>query len=225
MPKNPIEFDITDTLDKFTKLQDQNPFIISKSMNDVAFEKGRKDLSKEINKDLDIKTKTVARPNNIKVIRSKKTDLSIVLYYQLGKDKNSNINKYFGLQQFGGSEKPENKKIAIPIRKNMRLLGVPISKPIPDHLKIDEIMKYAPIKPRRNQTFDYKYKKFNIFILDSGVFFRAEENDGDMRMLYTFVDQAKHGKKNLKFQEATIKTYERNFERYYKRNFLRILKG
>ena len=123
---NSIEFDITDQLNTFNKLSDSMAFIVSKSINDLAYEKGRKSLSIHLSDKLNIKNKVVARTAAIKVNRSNKKNLKVGLFYRLGNNPNSNINKWMGLQQYGGTETTSGGKLAIPLRDNFaRYAGVP----------------------------------------------------------------------------------------------------
>ena len=48
----PIVFDITKQLDGFNKIANQMPFIISKSINDIAFQHARQDASDKQNHSL-----------------------------------------------------------------------------------------------------------------------------------------------------------------------------
>ena len=65
-----ITLDVTDQLNTFNKLASSMPFIISKSMNDLSFEKGRKDLSNEMKKDLTERNKSFFNPSRIRVKKS-----------------------------------------------------------------------------------------------------------------------------------------------------------
>lgn len=215
--RNAIEFDITDTLDKFNKLHKSMEFIISKSLNDIAFSKGRKELSDQMDKDLEIRNKRFASYKTIRVNKSNKRNLEVTLYH---------VKEDLGLQQFGGTEKAKSKKLAIPVRKTFKnYMGIANGRSIPPKLRIPNIMKNAPFRPRRNNETNFKHKGHNIFILNSGVFIRVNDGVDGLRPLYIFKDQAKHNNKQLKFQERTLKVYEKNFERYFKRNFLKQLRG
>jgi len=206
-----IEFDITDTLDKFNKLHKDMPFLVSKSLNDVAFEKGRKALATHMEDKLEKKERWYFNPARIKVARSNKTNLSVSLFH---------VDESLGLQQRGGVELPKGKKLAIPIRRNLSAYaGVGRNKKIPKSLRVDTLMNKAPSK--RGQT-QYKTKGIKPFILKSGIFIRTSNG---LRMLYAFKDKAVHTKKPLNFQKTTEEVYLKNFERYFKRNFLRVLRG
>jgi len=217
-----IEFDVTKQLDTFNKLANSMDFIISTALNDVAFERGRNALSKEVNQKMTIRNKPMGNKNAIKFHRSTKDKLNVTLYFHLGKKSQRNpLNESMGLQQTGGAELPKGKKLAIPVRSTFKsYMGVPNTKNIPKRLKIDAILRNAPRKNRHSKN--YAWKGINIFTLSRGVFIRV---DGDIKMLYTFQDKANHNKKLLRFQEATEITYNKNLERYIDRNYKRILKG
>lgn len=207
----PIEFDITDTLDKFSKLAESMPFLISKSLNDVAFDRGRKAVSKEIYKTMEVRNKWIASPSRIKVKKSTKTNLEVSLFH---------VKEVMGLQQFGGTELPKGKKLAIPIRKNLsKYAGVPNNKRIPKGLSIKTIMDKAP---RNRGEATYKTKGVKPFIVSKGIAIRT---DAGLRLLYAFASKAQHRKKLLKMQEVIERTYNVNFERFFERNYLKVLKG
>lgn len=207
-----IEFDVTQQLDTFNKLAGSMNFIISKSLNDVAFNNARKDVSKDIHKNMEVRNKAFASKNSIRIIRSTKDNLKVELFH---------FKEQMGLQQFGGSELPKGKNLAVPIRKNLaRYAGVPTNKKIPDNLSIPVIMKNAPRK--KGQKIYRVGEGIDPFILRTGVFVRT---DNGLRMIYAFVDKATHNKKLLKFQQIIEKTYNIKLERNIERNYLKILKG
>ena len=206
-----IEFDVTDQLDTFNKAASSMSFIISKSMNDVAFKNARQDVSKDIHKKMEVRNKGFASKNSIRINKSTKQKLQVDLYH---------FKEQMGLQQFGGKESPTGKKLAIPIRKNMaKYAGVPSSKKIPKGLSIQTIMDRAP---RKKGQAVYKTKGVKPFISKRGVFIRTSEG---LRMLYTFADKATHQKKLLKFQKIIERTYNIKLERNIERNYLKVLKG
>ena len=207
----PIEFDITKTLDKFSKLTKSMPFLISKSLTDVAFDRSRKAVSKEIHKNMEVRNKAFAGERSIRIKRSNTSNLTVELYH---------FKEQMGFQQFGGIEHPTGKKLAIPIRKNLsKYAGVPNNKKIPKGLSISTIMEKAP---RSRAETVYKTKGVKPFITSKGVAIRT---DAGMRLIYAFVDKARHRKKLLDMQSVIERTYNVNFERFFERNYLKVLKG
>ena len=218
---NSIEFDITDQLNTFNKLSDSMAFIVSKSINDLAYEKGRKSLSIHLSDKLNIKNKVVARTAAIKVNRSNKKNLKVGLFYRLGNNPNSNINKWMGLQQFGRTETTSGGKLAIPLRDNFaRYAGVPRTKIIPKSLKISTIMDKAP--STRDKSKIYNVRGIKPVIGKKGVWARTSEG---FKLLYIFKTKAEHDKKLINFQFETEKTFNKNLERYINRQYLRVLKS
>lgn len=208
---NPIELDITKQLDQFNKLASSMNFIVSKSLNDVAFEKGRKNLSNEMKDSLEERNKTFFNPRSIRVSKSSKTNLEVTLYH---------FKEQLAFQQFGGVETPTGKKLAIPVRKSMsKYAGVPNNKNIPKSLKINTILEKAP---RKTGDAVYKTRGVKPFVKPKGVFIRTDEG---LKLLYVFADKAKHTKKLLDFQKEVERTYDVNLERYINRNYLKLLKG
>ena len=206
-----IEFDVTKQLDTFNKLASSMDFIISKALNDVAFNNARKDLSKDMHDNMEIRNKAFGSARSIRINKSTKNDLTIQLYH---------FKEQMGLQQFGGVELPKSKTIAVPIRKNLaKYAGVPTNKKIPKSLSIPVIMSKAPRK--QGETI-YKTKGVKPFVLSRGVFIRV---NNEMRMLYSFVNKAVHDKKLFKFQQTIERTYNIKLERNIEKNYLKILKG
>jgi len=206
-----IEFDVTKQLDTFNKLAGSMDFIISKSLNDVAFNNARKDLSKEMHDSMEIRNKQFGSERSIRINKSSKNNLTIELYH---------FKEQMGLQQFGGIEKPKSKTLAVPIRKNLaKYAGVPNNKKIPKSLSIPVIMSKAPRK--KGETI-YKTKGVKPFVMSRGVFIRV---NNELRMLYSFVDKATHDKKLFKFQQTIERTYNIKLERNIEKNYLKILKG
>ena len=206
-----IKFDVTKQLDTFNKLASSMPFIMSKSLNDVAFKNARKDVSKDIHKNMEVRDKTFGSERAIRINKSNKNNLTIQLYH---------FKEQMGLQQFGGVELPKSKKIAIPIRKNLATYaGVANNKKIPKGLSINTIMQKAP---RKKGEAIYKTKGIMPFVTNRGVFIRV---DNGLRLLYSFVDKAIHQKRLLHFQRVIERTYNIKLERNIERNYLKILKG
>ena len=206
-----IEFDVTKQLDTFNKAADSTNFIISKSLNDIAFKNARKDVSKDIHKNMEVRNKMFGSARAIRINKSTKNNLTVQLYH---------FKEQMKVQQFGGVELPKSKKLAIPIRKNLAAYaGVPNNKKIPKSLSIPVIMSKAPRK--KGETV-YKTKGVKPFITNRGVFIRV--NSG-LRLLYSFVDKATHEKKLLQFQRVIERTYNIKLERNIERNYLKILKG
>ena len=211
MANYPIEFDVTEQLDTFKKAASSMSFIISKSLNDIAFKNARDDVSKDIHKNMEVRNKSFASKRSIRINKSTKDKLQIELYH---------FKEEMGLQQFGGTELPKGKSIAVPIRKNLATYaGVPNNKKIPKGLTIPVIMSKAPRK--RGQKI-YKTKGVQPFVMSRGVFIRTSSG---LRMLYSFVNKATHEKKLLKFQKVIERTYNIKLERNIERNYLKVLKG
>lgn len=206
-----IEFDVTKNLDQFNKLSSSMTFIMSKSMNDIAFERGRKSVSKEMHDEFETRNRYFNSPNAIKVDKSNKNNLEVTLYH---------FKEELGLQQFGGIETPQGKKLAIPVRKSLsKYANVPHNKPIPKSLNINTLMQKAP---RNRNDAVYKARGIKPFIKSKGIFIRTDEG---LKLLYVFADQAKHRKKMLKMQEMIERTYSINLERYINREYLKLLRG
>lgn len=206
-----IEFDVTKQLDQFNKAANSSQFIISKTLNDIAFNNARKDLSKEMHDNMEIRNKQFGSERAIRINKSSKNNLTIELYH---------FKEQMGLQQFGGVELPKSKTLAVPIRKNLaRYAGVATNKKIPKSLSIQTIMSKAP---RKKGEPIYKTKGIKPFVMSRGVFIRVND---ELRMLYAFVDKATHDKKLFKFQQRLEHTYNIKLERNIERNYLKILKG
>lgn len=208
----PIEFDVTKQLDTFNKLASSMTFIVSKALNDVAFNNARSDVSKEIHKNMEVRNKAFSAKNSIRIKRSTKDSLEVMLYH---------FKEEMGLQQFGGVEKAKSKKLAIPIRKNLsRYANIAHTAKIPKNLSIDEIMKNAPRK--RGEKIYRVGDGIDPFILKRGVFIRTDDG---IRMLYVFADQAQHKKRLLEFKRVIERTYNVKLEKNIERNYLKLLKG
>ena len=206
-----IEFDVTKQLDTFNKAASSSQFIISKSLNDIAFNNARKDLSKEMHDSMEIRNKSFGSARSIRINKSSTNNLTIQLYH---------FKEQMELQQFGGIEKPTSKTLAVPIRKNLaKYAGVPSNKKIPKSLTIPVIMSKAP---RKKGEAIYKTKGVKPFVMSRGVFIRV---NNELRMLYSFVDKATHDKKLFKFQQRLERTYNIKLERNIEKNYLKILKG
>lgn len=206
-----IEFDVTKQLDTFNKASSSTGFIISKSLNDIAFVNARKDLSRDMHKNMEIRNKMFGGERAIRINKSNKNNLTIELYH---------FKEQMGLQQFGGIELPKGKTLAIPVRKNLATYaGVPTNKKIPKSLSVPVIMAKAPRK--KGETI-YKAKGVRPFVTKRGVFIRV---DSGLRLLYSFVDKATHDKRLFKFQQTIERTYNIKLERNIEKNYLKILKG
>ena len=207
-----ITLDVTDQLNTFNKLASSMDFIISKSMNDISFEKGRKNLSKHMSNELTERNKNFFKPSAIKFKRSNKRSLKIEIFH---------IKEQLGLQQSGGVELPDGKKLAIPVRRNLsKYAGVPNNKNIPKSLKIDTILKKAPRMNDKSKV--YNTKGIKPFIGKRGVYIRVNEG---LRLIYVFSEKAKHRKKLINFQKEIERTFNVNLDRYIERQYLKILKG
>lgn len=205
----PIEFDVTDQLDKFNKLHSQMPFIISKSINDIAFQHARQDASDEFKSDMESRDNYFSGKNAFKVLKSSKIHQTVVIYH---------FKEELGLQQFGGIETPKGKRIAVPNRSNLsKYAGVSMNKKIPKRLTISTLMDKAP-KKRYEPV--YNTSGIKPFILKNGVYIRASSG---LRQLYSFVDQAKHNKKLFKLQQSIERTYNIYLEDFIDKQYLAIL--
>ncbi len=206
-----ITFDVTDHIDGFNKLASDMPFLISKTMNDVAFKDARGDLSKSMADSLIIRNKGIASKFMFQVIkRSNKNDLEVIMIHKV---------PGIGLQQRGGVETPKSKKIAIPHRKNMsRYMNVSEKKNIPKKLRIQAIMSKAP-RSRSESIYNVNGKK--VFILPNGVFIRIGK---DLKAVYYFVDQAVHTEKGFHFQKTMVKSYNRRFTKRFNVNYIKELR-
>jgi len=212
-----IDLDITDYLDKFSKLERDMPFIISKALNDVAFEHMRKAQVKDEMKHMLLRNRYMKSESSIRIKRSSKKNLTVEAHHRM---------EEMGLQYHGGVELPKSKKIAIPNRKVFaQYAGVPKSKNIPKALKIDAIMENAPkIKKGKPRQQPYKKRGISPFILKSGVMIRVEKGSNGLRKLYTFADKARYTKQSgLDFQETMNESFNRRFEKYLNRAYLRVL--
>ena len=216
-----IILDVTPQLNTFNKLADSMGFIVSQSINDLSYEKGRKTLSMHLANKLTIRNKIVPKIMAIRVIKSTKKNLKVSLFYQLGKNKNSNINKWMGLQQYGGTETSNRGKIAIPLRDNFaRFAGVPRNKNIPKSLRINTIMQKAPSNKDKSKV--YNIKGVSPIIGKKGIWARTSQG---FKLLYVFKEKANHNKKMINFQFATEKVFNKNLDRYINRQYLRTLKS
>ena len=214
---NAIEFDVTDTLDKYNKLASSMPFIISKAQNSLAFERGRKSLSKHLNSRLDIKAKAMTKVNAIKVIKSDKKNLTTILKFHLGAmNKTNPLNASMELQQKGGTEQSSGGKLAIPHRGNMARYGkFPRSKALTKKspMSINKVLDKVNSKKKIN--------KHHVFVKSNGVYLGVGK---ESKLLYSFVEKARHNKKLIDFQKAVEIVYNKNFDRYFQREYLRLLK-
>ena len=145
-----IQFDVTDQLNTFNELADSMDFIISKSINDLSFEKGRKALSDDLKSKTETRNKSFSNPRAIRVKRSNKNNLTVELFH---------FKEQLGLQQFGGIETPQGKKLAIPIRRNMaKYANVPNNKNIPKSLNINIILEKAPTMQDKTKIYTNSIK-------------------------------------------------------------------
>lgn len=205
-----IDLDITKQLDQFNKMASDMPFIISKSINNLAFERGRDSFSKEMNKEFVVRDKNFSSAKSIRVDKSDKKNLQISLYH---------VKKELGLQQFGGIETPKGKKLAIPNRKTLSsYAGVSNTKKIPKALDINTLMNNAP---RSRSDKAYATKGLKPFVLNKGIFIRTSSG---LRALYTFKSEAQHNKEMIDFQKNIERTYNANIERFLNREYLRLIK-
>jgi len=209
----PIVFDITKQLNQLNGLASSMPYIIKESLNKVAFEKGRDEVSNEMINEFEDRNKYFNSKNAIRVLRASKQSLEVTLYH---------FKEELGLQQFGGIETPKGKKLGIPVRKNLAAYaGVGQTQNIPKPLSLNNLMQNAPRK-RMPEKGAYKVKGIKPFILNRGIFIRVDDS---LRMLYSFVDKAEHQKKLLKMQEVIEKVYNENLENYLNDFYIKLLKG
>jgi len=206
-----IEFDITKQLDQFNKLASSMNFIVSKSLNDVAFKYGREDFSMEMHNKMEARNKAFSNPRAIKIKKSNKNNLEVTLYH---------FKEQLEVQQTGGVETPKGKKLAIPVGKTFATHArVPNNKKIPKALSIDTILAKAP---RNRGDAEYKARGIKPFVKPKGVFIRTDEG---LRLLYVFADKAIHRKKILKFQKTIERTYNTHLEKELNENYLKLLRG
>ncbi len=206
-----IKIDITKQLDQFNKMHSSMNFLISKSMNNVAFQKARKDAQKHMRKELEIKNKQFVYLKTFHVKKSHKDNLEVTLFH---------IKEALKLQQFGGVENAKSGKMAIPIRKNFaKYAGVSMKKEIPDSLNINTVMKNAP---RSRSQATYESNGVKPFIGKKGVYIRTSNG---LRLLYVFKDKAKHTKKLLDFQKVIEKSFNDNFEEELNKNYKKLLRS
>ena len=207
-----IEFDITEQLDTFNKLANDMPYIISRAMNDTAFDGMRKDIVKGIDDTMELRTKYMKSPSSIKVQKSNKRNLTIETHHAV---------EGMGFQEWGGVRLPKHKKIAVPIRKNLtKYAGLSNSKPIPKALKIQTLMEKAP---KRRSDPVYKTKGIKPFILKRGVYIKTGKGNESLRMLYSFVDKAKYKKRRLYYQNLMNDSFNRKFSRNLNYHYLKVL--
>lgn len=207
----PIVFDVTKQLDTFNKLHNQMPFIISKSINDIAFKEGRQEMAQELKQVFEVRNKTFASKNAFRIKRSNKNNLSVTIYH---------FKEEMGLQQFGGIDTPKGSKLAIPIRKTLSsYAGVPNNKVIPKGLTVSTLMSKAPKK--KGQPV-YSTHGVKPFVLKTGIFIRV--GDG-VRPIWKFKDKADHIKKLFQMQKAIERTYNTHLENYINAQYKQILKG
>lgn len=205
----PIVFDITKQLDGFNKIANQMPFIISKSINDIAFQHARQDASDEFKSRMESRDAYFSGKNAFRIKKSSKTNLTVSIYH---------FKEELGLQQHGGIEKAKGKYIAVPIRSNLaKFAGVAQNKKIPKRLTISTLMDKAPKK--RGETI-YKTSGVKPFVLKHGIYIRTENG---LRMLYAFVEQGAHIKKLLKLQKRIERTYNIHLEDYIDKQYKAIL--
>ena len=206
-----IKLDITKQLDQFNKLHSSMNFLISKSMNDVAFKNARKDAQRHMKKELEIKNKQFVYLKTFRVKKSHKDNLEVTLFH---------IKEALKLQQFGGVENAKSGKMAIPIRKNFaKFAGVSMRKEIPDSLSINTVMKNAP---RSRSQAIYETNGVKPFIGKKGVYIRTQSG---LRLLYVFKDKATHTQKLLDFQKVIEKSFNDNFEDELNKNYMKLLKA
>ncbi len=206
-----IKMDITKQLDQFSKMHSSMNFIISKSMNNVAFQKSRKEAQRHMRKELEIKNKQFVYLKTFRVKKSHKNNLEVTLFH---------IKEALKLQQFGGVENAKSGKMAIPIRKNFaKYAGVSMKKEIPDSLNINTVMRNAP--RNRGQTV-YESNGVKPFVGKKGVYIRTSNG---LRLLYVFKDKATHTKKLLDFQKVIEKSFNDNFEEELNKNYLKLIRS
>ena len=203
--------DITKQLDQFNKMHSSMNFLISKSMNQVAFKNARKDTQRHMKKELEIKNKQFVYLKTFHVKKSHKDNLEVTLFH---------IKESLKLQQYGGVENAKSGKMAIPIRKNFaRYAGVSMKKEIPDSLSINTVMKKAP---RSRSQSEYATNGVKPIIGKKGVYIRT--SDG-LRLLYVFKDKATHTKKLIDFQKVIEKSFNTNFEDELNKNYKKLLRS
>jgi len=207
-----ITLDITEQLNKFNQLHKDMPFLVSKAMNNTAFEDSRQSISKDMNKKLIIRSKNISKKTMFTVTKSHKTNLLVKIKHKI---------KEIGLQQFGGTEKAKDNFLVIPNRKNIKtFLGIAKNKNLPKRLRPSTIFKKAPFS--RNENKAYKVNKHKLFIIKKlGVFLRF---GNDLKSVFNFVKQAKHTKKEFNLQDSMTNSFDRRFTKRFTLEYLKLLK-
>jgi len=206
-----IKIDITKQLDQFDKMHSSMNFLISKSMNNIAFQKSRKEVQKHMRKELEVKNKQFVYLKTFQVKKSHKNNLELSLFH---------VKESLKFQQFGGVESAKGGKMAIPIRKNFaKYAGVSMKKEIPDSLSINTLMKNAP---RSRSQSTYQAKGVKPFIGKKGVYIRTQSG---LKLLYVFKNKAVHTKKLLDFQKVLEKSFNDNFESELNTQYKKLLRS
>ena len=187
--------------------------MISKSMNDVAFKRGRHALSKQSRSKTVVRDKYFSSDRAVRVSRSTKRNLKVELKHFMDE---------YGLQQHGGAEKPKSKRLAVPNRDNLSAyMGVAFDQKIPKKVSIQTLMAKAP-KSRRQKTLVVGGQK--PFVLRSGVFIRVRTGRGGLEQLYAFTKDAEHTKKLIDYQLTIERTFNQSFERFFNVAYQRQLR-
>ena len=206
-----LTFDTTKTLDQFKGLASSMNYLISKTANDIAFLDTRKAASKQMESDFIIRSKNITKSYMFKVERANKNNLIVKLEHKvLG----------IGFQQFGGTETPNGKSLAIPNRESIeRNLGISTNKLIPKKFGVAKILSKA--RKVGDRPAVAKVGKNSLMVRHNGIFILK---DSGLQAIYHFVDKASHNKKPFNLQEIMIKSFNQRFARRFNVNYLKQIK-
>ena len=206
-----FKLDVTDMLDQFNDLASSMNYLIAKSANDTAFQDTRKEAGRSMESELIIRSKNISKPYMFQIDRANKNKLEISIKHRvLG----------VGYQQFGGTETPDGKNLAIPNRESMqRNLNISNNSLIPKKFRTPNIMSKAKKIGNKHPIAIIGKDKF--IIKDTGIFIVKGRT---MDSIYNFVNSASHSDKSFNLQEIMIKSFNKRFYRRFNVNYLRQLK-
>ncbi len=210
-----IVFDKSNFLDDFNKMYHEIPYAIAAAQNTLAFNEARDNLSAHIRNNLNLKAKVVGSKRAIKYIKADKKTTTSTLYFQLGSPSLS-INKSIPIQEHKGTQK----NLYIPMRDNMATyLKVGKSSPIRKKGKSSLAFAQANIGNKINKMSIFKKKTTKRGA--GGIFANV---NGKARLLWLWVDTAKHTKQYIDFAKVLETTYEKRYDRHFSKVYNRLLK-
>ncbi len=210
-----IEFDKTNFLNDFNKMYHEIPYVIATAQNTLAYNEAREDLSKHIQSNLNLKAKIVGSKRAIKYIKADKKTTTSTLYFQIG-SSNLSINKSIPIQEHKGTQKT----LYIPMRENMsKYLNVSKSSPIRKKGKSSLAFAHKNIGKKINKMSIFKRKTTKKGA--GGIFANV---NGKARLLWLWVDTAKHTKQYINFAKILETTYEKRYDRHFSRVYNKLLK-